>query len=475
MAPAQVHLGDATGRRESGLKFVGLKVLLGVCLILAHPAEALAQNYRYGIHTYYLSSYLAQKSRDLGTGYVRIQIDWDTLQPRSRRDWNDGLLRAWLSTANSHSLKLYATLANTPRWAGSCQHCMPDQIADWYEFVYRVISQTRRDYPDLEIVFGIWNEPNLTGPNGFFQGTDADYALLFQSASLAREAADPAVRLAAPEISVGGFGPLVFLESVLTKIGPHFRERDIVTFHWYPGQGALSDWVSAVAGAAAGHEVWLTETGDNTCNDTEQRGWIDYVINTFDYKSPSPLWTKIFVYYLWDAYTNCAANLVRMDGSNRPAFVAYRNRTTGATTRQRAISLRASNAKFVTAEGGGNDKVFANQRALGAWEIFDLIDLNGGALLDGDKIALQSASGLYLQADQGGPGPLLATGAAPEGWETFTIVAVGRPRGILRSGDSIALQSDRGYFVSADLIGPEDLTADRKSIGSWETFELIEY
>jgi hypothetical protein len=104
----------------------------------------------------------------------------------------------------------------------------------------------------------------------------------------------------------------------------------------------------------------------------------------------------VFVYYLWDAQTNCAANLVRTDGTNRPAYVDYRNRATGTSDRLNPISLRAANGKFVTADLGGNGKVMADRVAAGSWETFDLLDLNGGGLIDGDSVAIQTASGAKL-------------------------------------------------------------------------------
>jgi hypothetical protein len=85
------------------------------------------------------------------------------------------------------------------------------------------------------------------------------------------------------------------------------------------------------------------------------------------------------------------------------------------------------------------------------------------------------------QADHGGPAPLLAVGPAPGGWETFTLVALrssmlaGLSGASVRSGDAIALRSEGGYFVSADIAGTEGLTADRTSIGASETFELVDY
>jgi hypothetical protein len=84
---------------NANLLFVGAIVLATI------PAPAQAQNDRYGIHTYDLSRYLAAKSQDLGTGFVRIQIDWDTIQPSGPNDWNDSTLISWLNRARARHLK----------------------------------------------------------------------------------------------------------------------------------------------------------------------------------------------------------------------------------------------------------------------------------------------------------------------------------------------------------------------------------
>jgi hypothetical protein len=436
---------------------VGIRSLLAVLILtMAAVPPAEAQNDRYGIHTYYLSTYLAEKSRELGAGYVRIQIDWDSVQPDGPDDWNDDSFLSWLDHAHDNHLKLFATLASTPAWAGPCQQCMPDNGGSWENFVYRVMVEARTRYPDLEIVYGIWNEPNLTGPRGFFMGTSADYATLFALADAARRAANPAARLGGPELADGGTDPLGYLNDVMTRLQPYLRTSDVITVHWYPGQGSLTDWIAAAAARSRGQEVWLTETGDNTCNDTEQRRWLDFIVNTFDHDSPSPRWTKMFWFYLWDAYTNCAANLVRMDGSHRPAFVDYHNRATGQFSPVAGVALRT-----------------ANGSALAGYDVLDLVDLNGGPLRDGDAVALETPRGLYLQADQGGGGALLDGGFAPALWETFTLVDRDRPGDAVRDGDHVALRSASGLYVCAELGGGADVNVNRESIGSWETFTFL--
>jgi hypothetical protein len=331
---------------------------------------------------------------------------------------------------------------------------MPDRGADWAAFVRSVMAEIRARYPDVEVAYGIWNEPNLTGPRGFFMGTDADYATLFALADGARRSAHPTARLAGPELSAGGFDPMGYYHSVMARLQPYLRASDIITVHWYPGQGSLADFMSAIATESRGQEVWLTETGHNSCNDVEQRSSIDFILNTLDHGNQTKQWTKVFIYYMWDAYTNCSANLVRTDGSNRPAFSDYRNRATGRFTPAAGVRLSTAN---------GHD--------LGATQL-DLVDLDGGVLQDGDHIALQTPRGLYLQADQGGGGSLLDGGFAPAAWETFTIVDVDRPGQQIRSADHVALRSGSGLYVSAELGGGGDVNVNRDSIGAWETFTI---
>jgi len=317
------------------------------------------------------------------------------------------------------------------------------------------MAEARAKYPDVEVVYGIWNEPNLTGPNGVFMGTAADYATLFSLADAARRMANPGARLAGPELADGGTDPIGYLNDVMSRLPPYLRATDVITLHWYPGQGSLTDWITAALARSRGREIWLTETGDNTCSDTDQRRWLDFIMNTFDHGSPSPRWTKVFWFYLWDADTNCAANLVRTDGSNRPAFQDYRNRTTGQFSPVDRVILKAANGRYLAG--------FAN---------LDLVRVSGGPLRDGDPIALQTPNGLYLQADQGGGGVLRDAGFAPAAWETFTLVDRDRPGDVVRNGDRVALQSSSGLYVSAEPGRGDRVTVNRDNIGSWETFQI---
>ena len=135
------------------------------------------------------------------------------------------------------------------------------------------------------------------------------------------------------------------------------------------------------------------------------------------------------------------------------------------------VSFQASNGQYMVAEGGGGGEVNANRSAIGSWEKFTMVDLNGGSLNAGDPVAFRTDSGHYLQAWENGGGPMRAEGGAPLSWETFTIVDLNG--GSLNSGDPIALQFNGYWYVCAEGGGGQEVNVNRTGIGPWETFIII--
>jgi len=132
---------------------------------------------------------------------------------------------------------------------------------------------------------------------------------------------------------------------------------------------------------------------------------------------------------------------------------------------------------FVVAEGGGGDVVNANRTAVGPWETFTVIDLNGGALESGDLINIQSIGGYYVVAEGGGGDVVNANRTAAATWETFRIEKL-NGGGTIGSGDSISLQAYNGWnccggnYVVAEGGGGSVVNANRGAVGAWETFTI---
>jgi len=133
---------------------------------------------------------------------------------------------------------------------------------------------------------------------------------------------------------------------------------------------------------------------------------------------------------------------------------------------------------YVVAENGGGDVVNANRTAIGSWEKFTLIDLNGGTLESGDLVNLQSVYGYYVVAEGGGDDVVNCNRTTPLKWETFRIAKV-FGSGTIRSGDAISLQASDGWsgaggnYVVAEDGGGSVVNANRPVVGSWERFTII--
>jgi hypothetical protein len=81
------------------------------------------------------------------------------------------------------------------------------------------------------------------------------------------------------------------------------------------------------------------------------------------------------------------------------------------------VALQAANGQYLCAEGSRGGAVVANRNAIGAWEIFKLIDRGNGS------VALQAANGQYLCAEGSGGGAVVANRNAIGAWETFELIS----------------------------------------------------
>lgn len=132
---------------------------------------------------------------------------------------------------------------------------------------------------------------------------------------------------------------------------------------------------------------------------------------------------------------------------------------------------------FVVAEGGGGGVVNCNRVAIGPWETFTLIDLNGGNLDSGDLVHIQSIGGYYVVAEGGGGDVVNANRTIPLEWETFRIEKVFGCCQI-GSGDTISLQAYNGWaggggnYVVAEGGGGSVVNANRSAVGPWEMFTI---
>ena len=139
---------------------------------------------------------------------------------------------------------------------------------------------------------------------------------------------------------------------------------------------------------------------------------------------------------------------------------------------QYEVSFRSNNGQYVVAENGGGGIVNANRVAIGPWERFVIVDLNGGALQNGDIVNIKSVNGLFLVAEGGGGQTLNANRPAAGPWERFRILRLGGD-GQLQNSDAVALETVNGRYVVAEGGGGGRVNANRTAIGPWERFTLV--
>ncbi|AKF85068.1 hypothetical protein MFUL124B02_08830 [Myxococcus fulvus 124B02] len=106
----------------------------------------------------------------------------------------------------------------------------------------------------------------------------------------------------------------------------------------------------------------------------------------------------------------------------------------------RTITLRASSGHYVVAEGGGGAIVSANRVAVGPWERFQLVDLDGNELRTGDLVQLQTINGNFVQASGGGGTTVDSLSTAPGAWQTFRMWKMaGTGLSTIDAGDGVVL------------------------------------
>ncbi|PHI36115.1 peptidase S8 [Pseudoalteromonas sp. GCY] len=144
------------------------------------------------------------------------------------------------------------------------------------------------------------------------------------------------------------------------------------------------------------------------------------------------------------------------------------------------VSFETGGQYYFVAENNGGNTVNANRIAIGPWERFNLIDVNGGNLFDGDTIHIQTATGYYFVAKQGGGAELNANRTVASIWETFTIELPNNPGALIQNGDKVALKSINGHYIQAAGNGGAGANVHATVIGcnatypcSWEMFKII--
>ncbi|MCE9573180.1 MAG: hypothetical protein K8W52_08490 [Deltaproteobacteria bacterium] len=143
----------------------------------------------------------------------------------------------------------------------------------------------------------------------------------------------------------------------------------------------------------------------------------------------------------------------------------------GATAR--TIALRTTITGHRLSASGASDAtaIRATAVAVSSAELFTLVDLDGGDLVDGDAVQLATHDGAQWTA-VGGGGSALTVGPIADDTQTFHLHRIAGP-GSIASGDAIAFGARDGvHYVSAIDGGGGAVTVDAPHAREWEMFEV---
>ncbi len=375
-------------RRVACLGFILLVVLLAV-----HPSAAQegiqVSVSRFGVVEAY---YRPADARDLGVGWERIIFEWRAFQPNHPGEFNTSAVPdTWLFDAQQAGREVIGLLKNTPYWAsgtdklGSPPTGLDLPIDDPNNYWAAFVRQTVKYYGEKWNIHRwiIYNEPDLLPgeqPWYEFDGTAADYYQMVKVASLAAKSVDPAAQIHLAGMAWWGdvvAGRKPYLERLLDIAAqdPAAADNgyffDVATVHVYFGTLNIWNMVLDVRSILTHYDlqakpIWVDETNASPTLDPlggfpnpaypvtlEQQA--DYIIQAAALGLAAKV-DRFAIYRLYDdnfVYGKTEPwGLIRLDGTRRPAFDAYRTVIQYFSGPQHALRHWSDHSSMVTLYDG---------------------------------------------------------------------------------------------------------------------------
>lgn len=310
--------------------------------------------------------------KSLGIGWIRLDVDWNNIQPDGPTKYHWENLDRVVAAANARGLKLLPIITYSPSWARSsaCPGAHECNPADPNRYAAFAAATVARYAPQGIHQWEIWNEPNDHG----FWGTTPNagaYTSLLRAAYPAIKRTDPSATvitggLASTDTDNGNIPQLDFVAGMYAAgAKPYF---DAIGYHPYSfpvppaytatwnawSKMALNTYsirsVMTAQGDAA-KQIWITEYGAPTngpgggssLSNYNLEGNADHVDEAYQAAlatafvqatNASPWAGPAFWYSYLDGGTSPETNenffgLIRANGTHKPAYDAYRKAITG--------------------------------------------------------------------------------------------------------------------------------------------------
>jgi len=389
-------------------RFITIALVLavvGLCGIF--PARAQRGDRRFGAVDAADNSAAATQ---IGVGWTRVRFQWSEIQPNDSGQWNDAKSEATVNTDIAAGREVVGLVVNTPPWAlkDGNKAGVPAGMelpADnpqnlWATFLRKLVTQ----YAGRVNHWIIWNEPDIWDSKygGQTWGGSVDEFLQFQRlAYTGAKSANPNAVIHLAGFTYwwdANYNRVPFFKRFLDALqnDPNAAANnyyfDVATVHQYFRTDVVYDltlWHHTMMRAYGFDKpVWLVETNaapslDPTwlAPDSQFKITLDeqaaFIVQVFAMGIAAGA-ERVAVYKMADTPGDKAANpepfgLVRMDGSQRPAFRAFQLAATYLVGFRSATVDRRDEVAQVTVDRGGKtttvlwSRVAAPQRAsLGA-------------------------------------------------------------------------------------------------------------
>lgn len=295
-----------------------------------HSNSRVTNPFELGVNIHLDSGAQLLKACELGVQWVRVDVNWDGVEPRAG-EWDFSAPDRSILDARNLGLKVYATLAYSPPWASSTGKGtgVPD-IRAWERFV----DQAARHYRGMVQAYGIWNEPNL---EEFWTGSAEQYVdVLLKPAFRAIRLNDPSALVAGPDLAhlySARLGIQDFLRTLAERGGADCL--DVLSHHVYGADDfphklfgfSFGSYlykpglVQMLQAAGLDHKpVWITEMGAEA-GALGEKVQAELIVRQLGLLKSQHWVNKVFIYQLRDDRVEGPQwGLCRTDSSPRPAY-----------------------------------------------------------------------------------------------------------------------------------------------------------
>eukprot|EP00775_Hariotina_reticulata_P004919 gene4919-5162_t len=205
------------------------------------PSATITRNY-FGMNINYMSEWDDLEWPVVDFGFYRQwggDVMWATVQPDGPESFNWVQMDKAFQQVKARNIRIMFTLGQTPTWASSQPDLrnvygpgygsVPRDIEDWKRFLRALLRRYGRWIHSVEV----WNEPNMQGDEGFYNGTPQQLAVLALATQEVLREVKSSAMLVTPPMAGLAADAVAFLRSYLLECKKMSVVHTGVAWHSY--------------------------------------------------------------------------------------------------------------------------------------------------------------------------------------------------------------------------------------------------